>query len=130
MTAICPGCQYAFDMDKYVIEYGVLRLKSNVSDPEDYTKLTLDAIHPGIDDRDYVARRNWLFDLTRKNRLENLGPPVIDFTAEENGIWKLVYPELEELHNKYAHSIYLEGKKHLGMPRDRGAATQGDQHDA
>lgn len=119
VTAVCPACRHALDMDRYVIEYGVLRLKSDVADPVDYKELIFDDIHPGKKDAAYVARRNWLFALTRKHRLEGLPPPIIDFTDEENRIWKTVYPELDELHRQHACRLYREGKQQLGMPADR-----------
>lgn len=119
VRAVCPGCQLEPDMSLYLIEYGSLRSKSDVSDPEDAKKLVLDDFHPGKQDAAYVERRNFLFDLTRKHRLEGLPPPVIDFTDEENRIWKTCYPKLDELHQKHACSLYLEGKKGLGMPADR-----------
>jgi phenylalanine-4-hydroxylase len=62
-----------------------------------------------------VARRHFLFDLCRRHRLENLGPPVIDYTAEETRIWREVSPKLDELHVKHASEIYLKAKRDLAI---------------
>jgi phenylalanine-4-hydroxylase len=59
-----------------------------------------------------------LFALCRKHRLENLGPPLIDYNAEETRIWREVSPKLDELHLRYACQIYLNAKRELAITRD------------
>jgi phenylalanine-4-hydroxylase len=87
--------------------------------PPDVTELELEPGHPGLGDAEYVRRRKELFALCRKHRLEELGPPIIDYTPEETRIWREVSPKLDELHGKHASAIYLAGKREL-------AITQGE----
>ena len=75
--------------------------------------------HPGLGDEGYIQRRKWLFDLCRRHRLERLGPPLIDYTAEETRIWREVSPILDELHVKYASRIYLDAKRDAGDQRGK-----------
>src|SRR5262249_30882728 len=56
---------------------------------------------PGLGDEAYIRRRKELFALCRKHRLERLGPPLIDYNAEETRIWREVSPKLDELHVKH-----------------------------
>src|SRR4029077_19935028 len=44
-----------------------------------------------------------------------LGPPLIDYTAEETRIWREVSPKLDQLHVKHASRIYLQAKRTLGI---------------
>jgi phenylalanine-4-hydroxylase len=62
-----------------------------------------------------VQRRKDLFDLCRHHRLASLGPPLIDYTAEETRIWREVSPKLDTLHVQHASRIYLEAKRTLGI---------------
>lgn len=87
---------------------------SMITPPED-EKLVLEPNHPGEHDQEYIKRREYLFDLCRKHRLEELGPPVIEYTPEETRIWREVSPLLDELHVKHASSIYLQAKRKLGI---------------
>ena len=79
------------------------------------TSLELEPKHPGRGDALYVQRRRELFALCRTHRLEELGPPFIDYTAEETRIWREVTPKLDELHRKHACSIYLNAKDELAI---------------
>lgn len=85
------------------------------ANPPDPDTLELEPVHPGINDAEYVARRHELFALCRRHRLDNLGPPLIDYTAEEQRIWREVSPKLDELHARYASRIYLDAKRDLGI---------------
>jgi phenylalanine-4-hydroxylase len=87
--------------------------------PPDPEVLELEAVHPGIGDAAYVARRHDLFALCRRYRLETLGPPVIAYTDEEERIWREVSPKLDELHQRHASRIYLQAKRDLGISADR-----------
>jgi phenylalanine-4-hydroxylase len=89
------------------------------ANPPDPDVLELEPVHPGIDDADYVSRRHELFALCRRYRLGNLGPPVIDYTDEEQRIWREVSPRLDELHVRHASEIYLQAKRDLGISGDR-----------
>jgi phenylalanine-4-hydroxylase len=85
------------------------------ANPPDPEVLELEPVHPGIGDAAYLARRRELFALCRRYRLGNLGPPVIDYTDEEQRIWREVSPKLDELHLRHASRIYLEAKRDLGI---------------
>jgi phenylalanine-4-hydroxylase len=86
--------------------------------PPEATELELEPGHPGLGDEAYIARRRKLFALCRKHRLENLGPPLIDYTPEETRIWREVAPKLHELHDRHACSIYLRAKRDLAITED------------
>ncbi len=98
-----------------IIEYGVPIDAKTMVEPPDATELELEAGHPGLGDEAYVRRRKDLFALCRNHRLERLGPPLIDYTAEETRIWREVSPKLDELHIQYASQIYLDAKRTLGI---------------
>lgn len=102
-------------MPEILTEYGQQIPAQMMVDPPDTDTLELEPGHPGLGDEEYVARRRYLFDLTRRHRLQNLGPPIIEYTPEETRIWREVSPKLDELHNKYACSIYLQAKRALGI---------------
>src|SRR5207245_4434293 len=83
--------------------------------PAEPTELDLEPGHPGLGDDGYIERRKYLFKMCRRHRLENLGPPLIEYTPEETRIWREVSPKLDELHQQYASGIYLKAKKTLGI---------------
>jgi phenylalanine-4-hydroxylase len=99
-------------------EYGLPIDPDAMVTPPDVTELELEPGHPGLGDEGYIQRRKELFSLCRKHRLENLGPPLIDYTAEETRIWREVSPELDELHLRYACQIYLNAKRARAITRD------------
>jgi phenylalanine-4-hydroxylase len=88
------------------------------ANPPDPDVLELEPVHPGIGDAAYVARRHELFARCRQHRLGNLGPPIIDYTPEEQRIWREVSPKLDELHVRHASRIYLQAKRDLGISAD------------
>jgi phenylalanine-4-hydroxylase len=96
-------------------EYGQKIPAQLMVEPPDAETLELEPGHPGLGDEAYVARRHYLFNLCRRHRLENLGPPLIEYNEEETRIWREVSPKLDELHVKYACSIYLQAKRALGI---------------
>ena len=96
-----------------LVEYGTAIDPNAMVAPADTTEFELEPGHPGLGDEGYIARRRQLFHLTRKHRLERLGPPHVDYTDEETRIWREVSPKLHELHEKYACSIYLKAKNDL-----------------
>jgi phenylalanine-4-hydroxylase len=98
-----------------LIEYGAPVEAQAMVDPPDATELELEAGHPGSGDRAYVQRREELFALCRRHRLESMGPPLIDYTPEETRIWRDVSPKLDRLHMQHASRIYLEAKRSLGI---------------
>src|SRR5437588_5866136 len=101
-----------------LVEYGVPIDPQIMVTPPDVTELELEAGHPGLGDEDYVRRRKELFALCRRHRLENLGPPLINYTPEETSIWREVSPKLDELHVKHASRLYLSAKRELAITRE------------
>jgi phenylalanine-4-hydroxylase len=81
--------------------------------------LDLEPGHPGLGDEDYIQRRRELFAICRAHRLRNVPPPLIDYTAEEERIWREVTPKLDELHDRHASSLYRQAKRDLRISRDR-----------
>ena len=100
-------------MNETLTEYGVEIDARQMLEPPDPEILELEAKHPGEHDLAYVERRKKLFELCRRHRLQNLGPPLIEYTAEETRIWREVSPLLDELHIKHACSIYMKAKREL-----------------
>ena len=100
-------------MNETLTEYGVEIDARQMLEPPDPEFLELEAKHPGEHDLAYVERRKKLFELCRRHRLQNLGPPLIEYTAEETRIWREVSPLLDELHIKHACSIYMKAKREL-----------------
>src|SRR5690348_5468383 len=69
-------------------EYGTTIDPQTMVTPPDVTELELEPGHPGLGDEEYIPRRKELFALCRKYRLEQLGPPLIDYTPEETRFWR------------------------------------------
>jgi phenylalanine-4-hydroxylase len=105
-------------MKDTLIEYGAPIDPAVMVAPPEATELELEPGHPGQGDAGYLERRRFLFHLCRKHRLEDLGPPVIAYTAEETRIWREVSPKLYELHEKYASQLYLKAKHDLAITED------------
>jgi phenylalanine-4-hydroxylase len=85
------------------------------ANPPDVSELELENGHPGLGDEGYVQRRRELFALCREQRLERKGPPIIQYTEEEQRIWREVAPKLDALHVQHASRIYLQAKRELGI---------------
>jgi phenylalanine-4-hydroxylase len=83
------------------------------ANPPDVTELELEPGHPGLGDEEYIQRRRELFALCRDHRIGRKGPPLIDYTPEEQRIWREVAPKLDELHQRHASRIYLQAKREL-----------------
>ncbi|MGH7173073.1 MAG: phenylalanine 4-monooxygenase [Gemmataceae bacterium] len=101
-----------------LVEYGVPIDPQIMVTPPDVTELELEPGHPGLGDDEYIQRRKQLFALCRMHRLERLGPPIIDYNAEETRIWREVSPKLDELHIQHASQIYLAAKRALAITRE------------
>src|SRR3954452_6823983 len=83
---------------------------------EDINELHVD--HPGASDEQYRTRRDHIASLAK--RFRDTGEITdVDYTEEEQGIWRHVASKLEELHEKYASPFYLRAKKDLGITNDR-----------
>ncbi len=99
-------------------EYGKPIAAQAMLSPQDTAALELESGHPGLGDDGYIERRQRLFALCRRHRLEKLGPPIVEYTPEETRIWREVSPKLDELHLKFASSIYLRAKRDLAITRE------------
>jgi phenylalanine-4-hydroxylase len=89
------------------------------ANPPDVDHLELEPGHPGLGDEGYIQRRHELFAVCREHRLRRLPPPLIDYTAEEERIWREVTPRLDELHQRHASALYLQAKRDLKISEDR-----------
>ncbi|MFD0365777.1 phenylalanine 4-monooxygenase [Nocardia sp. GCM10030253] len=73
--------------------------------------------HPGVHDPDYRARRNAIaaqaLDYTPGNPV-----PRVEYTAEEQEVWRIVSAELARKHRKYACAEVLEASARLALPED------------
>jgi phenylalanine-4-hydroxylase len=83
---------------------------------EDIEELHLD--HPGANDEAYRERRDHIASLSKKFR-ETGEITDVEYTEEEQDIWRHVAGKLEGLHEKYASPFYLKAKKDLGITNDR-----------
>ena len=83
---------------------------------EDINQLELD--HPGASDEEYRTRRDYIASLAKRFR-ETGEITDVDYTEEEQGVWRHVAGRLEELQQKYASPFYLRAKKDLGISNDR-----------
>jgi phenylalanine-4-hydroxylase len=106
------------NQDATLIEYGAPVKAEFMVTPPDVTELVLDPGHPGEHDAAYIRRRQELFAICRKHRLERLGPPLIQYTPEETRIWREVAPKLDELHVRHASLVYLQAKRELAINQD------------
>ncbi len=85
-------------------------------DADGQVRVHLGADHPGLNDPAYLARRGEIAAAAVAHT-PGTPPPVIDYTAEEHGIWALVSERLVPKHELYAHSEYLAAKDALALPR-------------
>jgi phenylalanine-4-hydroxylase len=74
--------------------------------------------HPGFNDPVYRARRN---EIAAPAMVWQPGAPVprVQYTEQEDAIWRTVSSELHAKHERYAVREYLEAKERLGLPEDR-----------
>ena len=101
-----------------LVEYGAAIDANSMVAPPDAAEFELEPDHPGLGDAGYIARRKFLFDITREHRLTRQPPPWIEYTREETSIWRDVTPRLDELHVKHASEIYLMAKRELAITED------------
>jgi phenylalanine-4-hydroxylase len=83
---------------------------------ENINQLHLD--HPGANDPAYRERRNYIASLA-KNFRDTGEITDVDYTEEEQGVWRKVAGQLEELHQQRASQFYLDAKRDLGFSNDR-----------
>lgn len=83
---------------------------------ENIGELHLD--HPGANDPEYRERRDYIASLAKRFR-ETGEITDVDYTEEEQNIWRIVARRLEDLHARRASGFYLQAKKDLGISNDR-----------
>ena len=83
---------------------------------EDINELHLD--HPGANDEEYRKRRDYIASLAKKFR-ETGEITDVDYTEQEQDIWRIVANRLEEIHQRRASRFYLKAKRDLGISNDR-----------
>jgi phenylalanine-4-hydroxylase len=83
---------------------------------EDINELHLD--HPGANDTEYRTRRDYIASLAKKFRETGVITDV-DYTEDEQNIWRVVANRLEEIQATRASRFYLQAKKDLGISNDR-----------
>ncbi len=83
---------------------------------EDIEELPLE--HPGAKDPEYRKRRDQIASLAKKFR-ETGEITDMNYTEEEQEVWRFVAGELEELHREKASPFYLKAKQDLGISNDR-----------
>lgn len=78
----------------------------------------MDLDHPGANDPEYRARRDYIAGLAKKFR-ETGDITDVDYTPREQRVWRYVAEELEEIQQNLASSFYLEAKKNLDIRNDQ-----------
>jgi monomeric phenylalanine-4-hydroxylase len=114
-TAPATTAEPAFTLDNYQVSDEDLPEFRDM-EFEDINELHLD--HPGASDPEYRERRDYIASLSKKFRETGLITDV-DYTEEEQGIWRHVAERLEELHEKHASPFYLKAKHDLGISTQR-----------
>jgi monomeric phenylalanine-4-hydroxylase len=114
-TETAATAEPAFTVDNYVLKDEDLPVFRDMQF-EDINQLELD--HPGASDENYRKRRDYIASLSKKFR-ETGEITDVDYTDEEQGIWRHVATRLEELHQKHASPFYLQAKKDLGISTER-----------
>ena len=74
--------------------------------------------HPGANDPAYRARRNEIAASALAWR-PGEPAPVIDYTEDEQNVWRTVSSELAAKHERYAVREFLDAKAQVGLPRDQ-----------
>jgi phenylalanine-4-hydroxylase len=74
--------------------------------------------HPGANDPEYRARRNEIAAAALAWRAGEPSP-VIDYTEDEQQVWRTVCGELVDKHERYAVREYREAKDRVAMPVDQ-----------
>lgn len=80
--------------------------------------LALPEDHPGFSDPAYRRRRAAIAEVGDTYQPGQRIPDV-EYTPEEDDVWRTVAAELDKKHDRYACRDYLEGKARLGLRRDR-----------
>ncbi|MGW4117478.1 phenylalanine 4-monooxygenase [Nocardia sp. NPDC004711] len=73
--------------------------------------------HPGVHDPVYRARRNAIAAMALEYR-PGAQVPRIDYTAEEQQVWRIVSAELVRKRERYACAEVITAAERLGLPSD------------
>jgi phenylalanine-4-hydroxylase len=94
------------------------QLYSPVTEGEEGVVVHLGADHPGANDPEYRARRGEIAEAALR---WNPGEPApeIDYTEEEQNVWRTVCRELAPKYERYACRAYRDAVGALGLPTDR-----------
>lgn len=77
-----------------------------------------DENHPGFHDKNYQQRRHELFHLAQEVRLQHKNIPTVIYHEHEHQLWREIMQSLDPLHQQFAYSDYLVGKKLLAISND------------
>src|SRR5215211_3970923 len=105
----------AFRIGNYAVSDGELPEFNDLAF-EDINQLQLD--HPGANDEAYRERRDYIAGLAKRFRETGVITDV-DYTEDEQNIWRVVANRLEEIQARRASKFYLKAKKDLGISNDR-----------
>ena len=78
---------------------------------------SLPSDHPGVSDAAYRSRRAQIA-LVGERYVSGQAIPDVQYTADEDDLWKLVSTELERKHERFACRAPREGVVSLGLRRD------------
>ena len=78
----------------------------------------MDLDHPGANDEEYRARRDYIASLGKKFRQTGIITDV-EYTPEEQSVWQFVAAQLEEIQSRRASQFYLQAKKDLQISNER-----------
>lgn len=78
----------------------------------------LDRDHPGFRDADYRRRRDEIARLALEYE-EGTKAPLVDYTDEEQQVWRDVWEHLTPLHEERACQAYLQCASSLALRRDQ-----------
>ncbi|WP_280363877.1 phenylalanine 4-monooxygenase [Nocardia wallacei] len=73
--------------------------------------------HPGVNDPAYRARRNAIAARALAYRPGDPAPRI-EYTDEEQEVWRIVCAELRRKHHRYASREVLAGEERLDLPAD------------
>ena len=90
-----------------------LELATHASGRAEIVELAAD--HPGFSDPDYRRRRNEIAQVAL--RYHGGVVPRVDYTDEEQDVWREVWKRLEPLHARYGSRKYLEALSRISLSR-------------
>ena len=114
-TASATITEPAFALDNYRVSDDELPEFRDMQF-ENIDQLHLD--HPGANDPEYRKRRDYIAGLSKRFRETGVITDV-DYTEQEQSIWRHVSERLAELHEKHASPFYLRAKRDLGISNER-----------